>query len=861
MLYSTSVVAPVAVITPPAGYRVGEAVTLDGGQSKAADHATLSYDWEIIRKPADSQVFIDAANTRSPSLVPDVPGIYGVSLEVNDGVRSSQREMLQWTTQAQAQAQAQVPVAVAGVPRTFSAGSTVRLDGAVSQAANKTELDYHWSLLYAPPSSNAQLGDSNAMSPRFIADAAGYYLVQLIVGNGSEVSEPVTVLHEVTSSGGLASMAKVTDSTRTLGQTGTDADGVMDLEDNCLLVANPLQRDTDGDGFGNFCDPDFNNDGVVNFLDFFLWQQNFLTDDPDADLDGSGSVNFLDGAIINTYYLLPPGPVGAVRWSSPVDGDWDNPLNWTPQIVPNENLVAIVDVEDDVTVSLIETVAVVKGLVMNESLLIEDGTLEALEAVELGGQISGTMTRINNTTFNPSMQGSGELVLEAGPHVWQGNTLNINAVIDTGATLFNSAGLTINETLTIDSHWFATAIEFTESQTVNSTGKLVLDGWGNPQNPAITLSPASLATVTFDSELLIQGGRAVIGSDTGSVRLLGDVISDIAGEELRIGGSTWFASGTIEAFGGGTLQLFGNLENDGASLSMESVNAPVQVSADANLTSASVAGSTGTVLSVQGGNSDWRDMSFDIDLLLENGAEVRVFDDIALNGTTTIQSTSLPTGLCFYSRQIISDAAAFVFDAASNPEPGEAYLCASSNLDAALTFGPQTSISGANGRLYTFSLNSEIVFDGQVNANVAETSIAINSGRFSGSGVFLATNGGVLELASNLDAGGSSIALDGADGRIVAEADIELKNAIVNATPGTVIEFTSGSDSEIANLVLNTDVLVSNSVLNVTGDLELNGTLTLGQLDPSDSILDFIGTQVLSGNATIIMEAAQFPGG
>ena len=52
-----------------------------------------------------------------------------------------------------------------------------------------------------------------------------------------------------------------------------DADGVFDEVDNCVLVANGPQRDTDGDGIGNYCDPDFNNDGTVNFLDLFYWQE------------------------------------------------------------------------------------------------------------------------------------------------------------------------------------------------------------------------------------------------------------------------------------------------------------------------------------------------------------------------------------------------------------------------------------------------------------------------------------------------------------------------------------------------------------------------------------------------------------
>jgi hypothetical protein len=44
----------------------------------------------------------------------------------------------------------------------------------------------------------------------------------------------------------------------------TDADGVNDDSDNCVLTANPDQSDTDGDGKGNVCDscPEFANPGA-----------------------------------------------------------------------------------------------------------------------------------------------------------------------------------------------------------------------------------------------------------------------------------------------------------------------------------------------------------------------------------------------------------------------------------------------------------------------------------------------------------------------------------------------------------------------------------------------------------------------
>ena len=92
-----------------------------------------------------------------------------------------------------------------------------------------------------------------------------------------------------------------------------DDDGVVDSVDNCTFVSNPAQRDTDSDGFGNFCDPDFDNTLVVNASDLAYLKSMFFTTDPHADLDGSGFVNAGDLAILKTMFFGPPGPSGLVQ--------------------------------------------------------------------------------------------------------------------------------------------------------------------------------------------------------------------------------------------------------------------------------------------------------------------------------------------------------------------------------------------------------------------------------------------------------------------------------------------------------------------------------------------------------------------
>ena len=93
-----------------------------------------------------------------------------------------------------------------------------------------------------------------------------------------------------------------------------DGDGTVNVFDNCTLVTNPDQRDTDSDGYGSLCDGDLNNDGNTNTLDLNLYKLAHRTNlgDPnynvDADFNGDGAINTLDLNIYKGLHRKPPGP-------------------------------------------------------------------------------------------------------------------------------------------------------------------------------------------------------------------------------------------------------------------------------------------------------------------------------------------------------------------------------------------------------------------------------------------------------------------------------------------------------------------------------------------------------------------------
>jgi hypothetical protein len=88
----------------------------------------------------------------------------------------------------------------------------------------------------------------------------------------------------------------------------SDGDPVPDALDNCVGVANADQYDTDGDGYGNRCDADLDNNGLVNFVDLGRFRAAFGTTHPHADLDANGFVNIADLAIFRSLLGRAPGP-------------------------------------------------------------------------------------------------------------------------------------------------------------------------------------------------------------------------------------------------------------------------------------------------------------------------------------------------------------------------------------------------------------------------------------------------------------------------------------------------------------------------------------------------------------------------
>ncbi|MEE9426417.1 MAG: S8 family serine peptidase [Methylococcales bacterium] len=95
--------------------------------------------------------------------------------------------------------------------------------------------------------------------------------------------------------------------------TDSDNDGIADICDNCTLVENTDQSESDGDVYGDACDADFNNEGnIVDLSDFSVFLGLLGTAGPLGDFNRSTSpgVDLGDHSILLGMIGKAPGPSG-----------------------------------------------------------------------------------------------------------------------------------------------------------------------------------------------------------------------------------------------------------------------------------------------------------------------------------------------------------------------------------------------------------------------------------------------------------------------------------------------------------------------------------------------------------------------
>ena len=159
-------------------------VHLNGSGSSDADEDPLTYQWTLLIRPATSTATLSNTTGVDPTFVADKSGTYVVQLIVKDGKVDSAPATVTISTLNSK------PVANAGDDQTVPVNTIVKLDGRASSDADDDPLTYAWSFTSKPLNSTATLSAATVAEPTFTADLPGLYVVQLIVYDGQEYSDP-----------------------------------------------------------------------------------------------------------------------------------------------------------------------------------------------------------------------------------------------------------------------------------------------------------------------------------------------------------------------------------------------------------------------------------------------------------------------------------------------------------------------------------------------------------------------------------------------------------------------------------------------------------------------------------------------
>jgi len=171
-------------------------ITLNANESSDVDNDRLRYTWEIIEKPEGSNSFLSNSEIVNPQIVLDQIGQYTIQLVVSDGKKQSKPDFVTITSFNDR------PIAIISelsVPsgKHYIPGDTISLDASLSSDPENQDMFYLWELTVKPDESNAVLSTNTGMSPSFTVDAAGHYIVHLIVNDGFTLSEPEIIIFEI----------------------------------------------------------------------------------------------------------------------------------------------------------------------------------------------------------------------------------------------------------------------------------------------------------------------------------------------------------------------------------------------------------------------------------------------------------------------------------------------------------------------------------------------------------------------------------------------------------------------------------------------------------------------------------------
>ena len=181
--------APPTVDAGPDGtVFIGQTFALVGTANDPDGDPIAQWNWSIDSAPAGSVATLQNQFSPTPSLAPDLPGDYVISVVVSDGLLSSDPDTATLTAETNF-----APVVVAGPDATTTLGVSVALSASASDANEGQVTLWNWSIESAPPGSLAVLDQPLSPTPSLTPDLAGDYVISVFVSDGLLESAPDTL--------------------------------------------------------------------------------------------------------------------------------------------------------------------------------------------------------------------------------------------------------------------------------------------------------------------------------------------------------------------------------------------------------------------------------------------------------------------------------------------------------------------------------------------------------------------------------------------------------------------------------------------------------------------------------------------
>lgn len=183
---------PTATIDPASvSALLGETVTVSGASTVCSGEANLS--WNLEQVPAGSSLDnadLDASKGTEISLTPDAVGAYVVSLTVSDSSGGTSNPAYAVINVSAGNSK---PTANCGGNQTASEDTRVDFDGSGSSDPEGAALTYDWTLASVPSCSaltETDIYNGSTSTASVVSDCAGFYVVSLVVSDGTQWSDP-----------------------------------------------------------------------------------------------------------------------------------------------------------------------------------------------------------------------------------------------------------------------------------------------------------------------------------------------------------------------------------------------------------------------------------------------------------------------------------------------------------------------------------------------------------------------------------------------------------------------------------------------------------------------------------------------